>query len=345
MDMRPLGRSNIQVSAVCLGTMNWGSFNSRDEGFAQMDYALSRGVSFWDAAEMYPAPPTEATFGRTEEIIGEWLASRGGRDRIVLATKVVGAGPRFPFLRGGDVRLDRRNIEAAIDASLRRLKTDYVDLYQLHWPDRTTNNFGQLGFSPQDDEAATPLAETLEVLSDLVKGGKVREVGVSNETPWGVMTLLALAEKGVGPRIVSIQNPYSLVNRSFEVGLAEISLREQVSLLAYAPLAGGALSGKYLYGRRPEGARYSVPNNPRYIRREGEVPIARYVALAHQHGLDPAVLAHAFVYGRPFLTSSIVGATSIAQLKTAIDAAEVTLDADCLQAIESIHADASNPCP
>ena len=251
MDYRPLGRSGIEVSAICLGTMTWGTQNSEEEGFAQMDLAVDRGVNFFDAAEMYPVPPTAETQGRTEEIVGNWLQSRKCRDKIVLATKVTGPGPRFSYIRDGDCRLDRKNITAAIETSLQRLRTDYIDLYQLHWPDRATNIFGRLGFDDEADETAVPLEETLEVLDELVRSGKVRSVGLSNETPWGTMTFLKLAEAGKGPRMVSVQNPYSLLNRSFEVGLAEVAIREDCGLLAYAPIAAGVLSGKYLGGARP----------------------------------------------------------------------------------------------
>ena len=346
MEHRPLGRSGIEVSAICLGTMTWGEQNTRDEAFEQMDYALAHGVSFWDTAEMYAAPPREDTFGRTEEIIGEWLNSRGGRDRIVLASKVVGPAPRFPYIREGNPRLDRANIEAALEASLRRLKTDYLDLYQLHWPDRSTNFFGKLGYQHDADEDATPIEETLAVLDDLVASGKVRTVGLSNETAWGVMRFLSLAEQDKGPRAVSVQNPYSLLNRSFEAGLAEVAIREDCGLLAYAPIAAGTLSGKYVNGRRPEKARMTLfPTNTRYFTANGVAATEAYVALAREHGLDPAVMAGAFVYRQPFLTASIVGATSLEQLKTQISAAETVLPDDVLAGIETIHQKYTYPCP
>ena len=255
MEYRRLGRTELRVSAICLGTMTWGEQNSEAEAHAQMDFALDRGVNFWDAAEMYPVPPRAETYGRTESYIGSWLAGRGGRDRIVLATKVAGPDPRLTYVRDGRLRLDRRNIEAALDASLARLRTDYVDLYQLHWPDRRTNVFGRLGYDGPADDGGTPVEETLAALGDLVRAGKVRHVGLSNETAWGTMRHLAMAEAGRGPRMVSVQNPYSLLNRSFEVGLAEVAAREQCGLLAYSPLGMGVLSGKYLDGAAPAGAR------------------------------------------------------------------------------------------
>jgi aryl-alcohol dehydrogenase-like predicted oxidoreductase len=346
MDRRPLGRSGIEVPAICLGTMTWGTQNTQDEGFAQMDFALDRGVNFFDGAEMYPTPPSAETHGRTEEIIGNWLESRKCRDRIVLATKVTGPGPRFPYVREGDCRLDRKNIEQAIGDSLRRLKTDYVDLYQLHWPDRSTNIFGRLGYAPDPQDDPVPLEETLGVLDDLVTAGKVRHVGVSNETPWGLMRYLQLADQGRGPRMVSIQNPYSLLNRSFEAGLAEVAIREDCGLLAYAPIAAGVLSGKYLGGARPEGARLTLnPGNTRYVGPQADAAVAKYVALAREHGLRPEVLANAFVVSRPFVTSSIVGATTLEQLEIQVSAAEVQLTPEILKALDAIHADHTYPCP
>ncbi|CAE7849264.1 tas [Symbiodinium necroappetens] len=326
--------------------MTWGTQNSQDEGFAQMDLAVERGVNFFDAAEMYPVPPSAETYGRTEEIIGNWLQSRKCRDKIVLATKVVGPGPRFPYIRDGACRLDRANIERAIDDSLRRLKTDYVDLYQLHWPDRATNTFGRLGYRPAAEEESVPLEETLGVLADLVAAGKVRHVGLSNETAWGAMTFLKLAEQGRGPRMVSIQNPYSLLNRSFEVGLAEVALREDCGLLAYAPIAAGVLSGKYLDGAQPAGARLTLyPQNDRYKTPAAEPAVRAYVDLARRHGLKPEVLAGAFVLRQPFTTASIVGATSLAQLETQLAALDVQLSEDLLAELEAIHARHTIPCP
>ncbi len=346
MDYRPLGKSDLKVSAVCLGTMTWGEQNSEAEGHAQMDLALERGVSFWDTAEMYPVAPRKETYARTEEIIGTWFASRGGRDRVVLATKAVGPGPRFPYVRDGKQRLDRKNLMQAVDDSLRRLQTDYIDLYQLHWPDRSTNAFGQLGFKPNPAEVMTPIEETLAVLAELVASGKIRHIGVSNETPWGVMRFLALAEAGVGPRLVSIQNPYSLLNRTFEVGLAEVAIREQVGLLAYAPAAAGVLSGKYLGGARPQGSRLErFPDNTRYLTPNAEPATRAYLELAQKHGLDPVRMATAFVLSRPFTTAAIVGATTLAQLENQFAALETELPAELLEALEKVHAVFTYPCP
>ncbi len=345
METRPLGRSGIKVSAICLGTMTWGEQNSQDEAFAQMDYALDRGVFFWDAAEMYPVAPRRETYGRTEEIIGNWFASRGQRDRVVVATKVVGPGSRFGYVRDGKPRLDRKNILAAVDASLQRLQSDYIDLYQLHWPDRNANIFGQIEYTHDPAEEMTPLEETLGALDEAVKAGKIRQVGVSNETAWGLMKYLALAEAGLGPRMVSIQNSYNLINRTFEQALAEVAHREDCGLLAYAPIAAGALTGKYLGGRKPEGARMTLfPQNTRYFTPRAIEATAEYVALAETQGLKPAQMAGAFVYSRPFVTASIVGATSLEQLELQIDAAGLQLSQEVLDGIAAIHARYTYPC-
>jgi len=346
MEYRPLGRSGIEVSAVCLGTMTWGEQNTEAEGHAQMDHALERGVSFWDTAEMYPVAPRAETYGRTEEVIGTWFASRGKRDKVIVATKALGPGSRFPYVRDGKPRHTAAQLIEAVDASLKRLQTDYIDLYQLHWPDRHTNTFGSLGFTPNPEEEMTPIEETLGALDELVTAGKIRSIGLSNETPWGVMRFLALADQGRGPRVVSIQNPYSLLNRSFEVGLAEIAYREDVGLLAYAPAAAGALSGKYLDGARPQGARMTLfPQNTRYFTENGVASTAAYVALAKELGMDPVQMATSFVLSRPFTTAAIVGATSIEQLDNQIDAVGLTLPQEALDRIDAIHSQYTYPCP
>ena len=254
MEYRRLGRTDINVSVICLGTMTWGQQNTQEEAFEQLDYATGNEINFIDTAEMYPVPAMEETFTRTETIIGNWLEKRSRRDDLVIASKIVGPAERFPYVRGGP-RLTRAQINEAIDGSLTRLKTDYVDIYQLHWPDRNSNFFGKLGYVHDANEEFTPIEETLEALHDLVQAGKIRYIGLSNETPWGLMKFLELAEKKGWPRVVSVQNPYGLLNRTYEVGLAECSIREDAGLLAYSPLGGGALSGKYLGGARPEGAR------------------------------------------------------------------------------------------
>lgn len=346
MQHRPLGHTGIKVSVLCLGTMTFGEQNSEAEAHAQLDRAIGAGINFIDTAEMYPVPPRAETQGRTESYIGSWLAARGCRDRVILATKVAGPGDWINWLRGGGHRLDRRNIEAALDASLQRLRTDYVDLYQLHWPDRETNFFGKLGFSPGQDDQSVPLLETLEVLGDLVKAGKVGAVGISNETPWGLMQYLSLAEQHDLPRMASIQNPYSLLNRTFEIGLAEVAIREQCGLLAYSPLGFGVLSGKYMGGQRPEGARLTLFERfNRYSNPESERATADYVELARRHGLDPAQMALAWVTSRPFTTSNIIGATTLEQLDANIASIDLALPDDVIAEIEAIHQTQPNPAP
>ncbi len=346
MELRALGRSEIRVSALCLGTMTFGEQNSEGDAHAQLDRALAAGINFIDTAEMYPVPPRAETVGRTEEYIGTWLKSRGCRERVVLATKVAGPGDWLPHLRGGKGRLDRATIEAALEGSLRRLQTDYVDLYQLHWPDRETNYFGKLGFSPAEQEQSIPLQETLGVLADLVRAGKIRQIGVSNETPWGLMRFLALSEQLGLPRMASIQNPYSLLNRSFEVGLAEVAIREDCGLLAYSPLGFGVLSGKYVDHPRPAGARLTLFERfNRYSNPEARAATTEYVALARRHDLDPAQMALAWVTSRPFTTSNIIGATTLEQLETNLASIDLTLSEDLIGEIEAIHTRHPNPAP
>jgi len=348
VEYRTLGNTDIQVSVVCLGTMTWGEQNSRQQAFEQMDYALSRGVNFFDTAEMYAIPPRADTYGRTEEIIGEWLKARGSRDQVVLASKIAGPGEDWlPHIREGRTRFNRKYISAALDASLKRLQTDYLDLYQLHWPERKTNFFGELGFQPDSSEGElTPLLETLEALDEQVRAGKVRHIGLSNETPWGVMRFLELAEREGLSRPVSVQNPYSLLNRSYEIGMAEISWREKTGLLAYSPLGFGVLSGKYLGGARPAGARLTLyPDYTRYSNPAALAATEKYVALAHRHQLQPAQMALAYVHGRAFLTSTIIGATTMDQLRDNVDSIAVELPAEVLEAIELIHREYPNPSP
>ncbi len=289
MEYRKLGKTDIEVSIICLGTMTWGEQNTQDEAFAQMDYAIEHGVNFFDTAELYAIPPKVETYGKTEQIIGHWLAKTGKRNDIVLASKVAGPGEEWlPHIRNGQSRLDRKNIEAALNDSLTRLQTDYLDLYQLHWPDRSTNFFGHLGYTHDPDDHSISIEETLEVLNDIVSTGKVRHIGLSNETPWGVMSFLKTSEDKQWPRVVSVQNPYSLLNRSFEVGLAEVAIREQTGLLAYSPLGFGVLSGKYLNDQKPVGARISKwPDYDRYMNEQAILATEQYVQLAKQHGLEP----------------------------------------------------------
>ena len=346
MQLRRLGQTDLKVSALCLGTMTFGQQNTEAQAHAQLDRALEAGINFIDTAEMYPVPPMAETQGRTEEYIGSWLAARGARDRVVLATKVAGPGNWVSYLRGGKVRLDRPNIKAAIESSLKRLRTDYIDLYQLHWPDRETNYFGKLGYRHPEEDHSVPLLETLEVLDDLVTTGKVRHIGLSNETPWGTMRMLELAGKHGLPRPVSIQNPYNLLNRTFEIGLAEIAIREQCGLLAYSPMAFGVLSGKYVKGARPTGARLTLFQRfDRYSNPQADAAAADYVALAREHGLDPAQMALAWVTCQPFVTSNIIGATTMAQLEANLGSLDVELSGELVREIEAIHTQQPNPGP
>jgi aryl-alcohol dehydrogenase-like predicted oxidoreductase len=327
--------------------MTWGEQNSQEQAFEQMDHALEQGVNFFDTAEMYSIPPQASTYGSTETIIGNWLKSRGKRDQIVLASKIAGPGEGWvDHIRGGRSRFDRKNIEQALDDSLARLQTDYLDLYQLHWPERSTNFFGRLGYEHSREDDFTPVEETLQVLAEQVEKGKIRHIGLSNETPWGLMKFVETAERLGLPKVVSIQNPYSLLNRSFEVGLAEVAHRERVGLLAYSPLGFGVLSGKYLDGARPAGARISKwPNYSRYTNDQAILATEEYVALAEAHGLSPAQMALAYVNSRPFLTANIIGATSMEQLKENIASIDVELSEDVLAGIEEIHTRYPNPSP
>ncbi|MDY6992567.1 MAG: NADP(H)-dependent aldo-keto reductase [Pseudomonadota bacterium] len=342
-----LGMTELKVSRLCLGTMTWGEQNTEDQAHEQLDYALEQGINFIDTAEMYPVPPRAETYGLTETYIGQWLKTRQQRANIILATKVAGPGDIAHYVRGGP-RLNRQHIHQALEASLQRLQTDYIDLYQVHWPERRTNYFGQLGYSHDDQEHSIALEETLMALAELVQAGKVRYIGVSNESPWGVMTYLHRAQQNNLPQIVSIQNPYNLLNRSYEIGLAEIAHREQVGLLAYSPLAFGVLSGKYLNNMRPSGARLTLFGE-RFTRYSGHPTAlqatADYVHLAQEAGLDPAQMALAYVNSQPFLISNIIGATSLEQLHANIDSINLSLPEEVIEKIETIHQRYPNPCP
>lgn len=349
MEYRKLGRTDLEVSVIGLGTMTWGEQNSEAEAHEQLDYALAQGVNLVDTAEMYPVPPKPETQGLTETYIGTWLAKTGRRNEIILTSKVIGPmrdAKRPGHIRDGKTYLDRKNLTAALDASLKRLQTDYIDLYQLHWPDRTTATFGKLAYPWVKDDYTVPIEETLSVLQDFVRAGKVRHIGVSNETPWGVAQYLKLSETKGLPRIASIQNAYSLLNRVFEIGLSEFTHWEDVSLLAYSPLAMGVLTGKYLDGARPEGARLTrFTRFTRYEGPEAESAARQYVQLAREHGLSPAQMALAWVNSRPFVASNLIGATTMEQLKENIASAQVQLSPEVLEGIERIHRSQPNPCP
>ena len=345
MDTTKLGNSDLTVSKVCLGTMTWGTQNSETDAHQQLDYAVSRGINFIDTAEFYSVPPNAESYGKTEAMIGHWLKKQP-RDKIVLATKIAGAGRTIEWVRDGQLHFDRKNIRAAIEASLTRLQTDYVDLYQLHWPDRNTPIFGQYQFDPAKERDSVPIAETLAALAELVTEGKVRAIGLSNETPWGVMQFLRHAEQLNLPRVVSVQNAYNLLNRSWESGLAEIGFRENIALLPYSALAFGFLSGKYLADPAADGRATLFPGfAQRYTKENVQPAVAAYVALAKRHNLTPAQLAQAFVASRWFVTSTIIGATTLAQLAENIDACALTLSDEVLQEIEALHLRYTNPAP
>lgn len=350
MEYRKLGGSDVLVSAIGLGTMTWGEQNTESEAHAQIDYALDRGVTLIDTAEMYPVPPTPESQGSTERYIGSWLAKHPqAREKIVLATKIAGPArqPHNPrYLRGESNQFDRKNLTEALHGSLKRLQTDYVDLYQLHWPDRSTTTFGRSAYPWIDDAYTVPIEETLEVLGSFVKAGKVRHIGVSNETPWGVAQFLRAAERLGLPRIVSIQNPYSLLNRTFEGGLSEFSHRENVGLLAYSPLAFGWLTGKYEQGARPSGARITLFERfQRYNSPQAVKATSAYVALAKRFGLSPTQFALSFVNTRPFVTSNLIGATSLEQLRENIASIDVKLPEEALTEIDALQKEQPNPAP
>lgn len=352
MHYRRLGHTDLDVSLICLGTMTWGEQNSEAEAHAQLDLAIEHGVNFIDTAELYPVPPRAETYGLTEQYIGTWLQQRGQRERIILATKVAGPTPvptdmDLSYMRNGPTQVDRDQIDHALEGSLRRLQTDYIDLYQVHWPARRTNFFGRLGHDGQSANGnETPILETLNALDRHVRAGRIRYIGLSNETPWGLAEYLRLAEQHDLPRVVSVQNPYNLLNRSYEVGLAEFAPRSGVGLLAYSPLAFGVLSGKYLGNERPEGARLTRWQRfGRYLAPEAMVPMRDYIEVAQHHGLDPAQMALAYVNSRSFVTSNIIGATTIAQLNSNLSSVELTLPDSAIAQIEAIHCRQPNPCP
>jgi len=356
MKYRKLGTTDLDVSVICLGTMTFGEQNSQLDGFELMDYAIERGVNFIDTAEIYPIRPQKKTYGKSEEIIGNWLKTKKNRNEIILASKVASGNPagigfsELAWIRKGgkNLRFDRDNLNKAVNASLKRLQTDYIDLYQLHWPERKEVVFGQLDYryNPSDTEW-TPIEEVLENLDELVKSGKVRYVGLCNETPWGIINYLKIAEEKKLPRMMSVQNGYSLVNRIFDISHSEVSIKENCGLLAYSPLAGGRLSGKYMNGKKPKSSRYTLFPK-RFSRHQivrGESAIEKYLGLAKKYNITPSTFANAFVNDRPFVTSNIIGATSREQLQENINSINITLTGEMLKDIEDIHLLDPNPCP
>lgn len=335
-----LGTSGLEVPVICLGTMTWGQQNTEAEAHEQLDYAVNeRGINFIDTAEVYPIPPEKSTQGLTETYIGNWIAQRGRRDDLIIASKVCVAGGLLQTRDTSDVRFDYRNIMDAVEGSLQRLQIDYLDLYQIHWPERSTNFFGKRGYTHNHNDNSTSIHETMKVLAQLVESGKVRHIGISNETPWGVAEFIRVAREYNLPLVTSIQNQYSLVNREFEIGLAEFSMRENIPLLAYSVLNMGVLSGKYLDDARPAGARFTLSerNSERYNTPEIQDAVRAYVDIAKRHDLDPATLAIAYVCSREFVASVIIGASNMDQLKVCIDAGEVTLSPEVIAEIEAVH--------
>ncbi|MGG6292851.1 NADP(H)-dependent aldo-keto reductase [Leptolyngbya sp. AN02str] len=345
MKYLPLGASGLEVSALCLGTMTFGQQNTEAEAHTQLDYAIAQGINFIDTAEMYPVPARAETQGRTEALIGSWLA-RQTRDRLIVATKIAGPSRGLKWIRGGSHAVDRANIRQAVEDSLQRLQTDYIDVYQIHWPDRYVPLFGETQFDPARDRPTIPIEEQLQAFAEVIQAGKIRYLGLSNETAWGVASFCRIAEQLGLPKVVSIQNAYHLMNRTFEQGLAECCLREQIGLLAYSPLAFGNLTGKYLrsadaHGRMKEFAGFGQ----RYLKPRVEEAIAAYVNLAQQVGLTPVELALAFVQSRWFMTSTIIGATTLEQLQENIATASMTLSPDVLAEVDAIHQRIPNPAP
>lgn len=346
MQYKKLGTTDLKVSLICLGSMNWGEQNSEQEAHEQLDYALSRGINFIDTAEIYPIPPNGASQGRTETYIGTWLKKRKKRDDVIIASKVSSRSDNT-YLRNGPIpRLDRKNIRIAIEGSLKRLGTDYIDLYQTHFPDRNTNFFGKRGYMHDSKDKPVPIEETVAALAELVQEGKIRYFGVSNETAWGVMEYFRASKEHNLPRIQSIQNPYSLLMREYETSLAEISIREQLSLLVYSPLAHGVLTGKYRNGKLPKGSRFDYSkgrNAHRYNPPHAQPAVDAYWKLAKKYGMNLTQLALAFVNSREFVTSNIIGATSMKQLQEDIASIDITLSKEILAEIEQIHLVYPNP--
>ncbi len=344
MNYKKLGNTDLDVSTICLGTMTWGEQNTPDEAFEQMDFALSNGVNFWDTAELYAVPPRKETYGDTEEIIGNWFEKTKKRKEVILATKV--AGPARDYLRNGENSFTGPNLESALNNSLKRLKTDYIDLYQLHWPERNVNNFGRLGYVHKENEW-NKFEDVLGELDKYIKAGKIRYVGLSNETPWGALNYLQLSKDKNLPRMMSIQNPYSLLNRSYEVGLAEVSIREKVGCLAYSPLASGYLTGKYRNKNFPKGSRMERDFDfwTRYRKPNTEAAVELYFKICEKHNLNMTQMSIKFCEIQEFMTSVIIGATTMEQLKSDIESVNVNLSNDVIEEINQVQTIYPNPCP
>lgn len=340
-----LPHTDIKVSKICLGTMTWGNQNTQDEGFVQMDLALDKGVNFFDVAELYPVPATADTYAETERIIGNWFTKTGNRDKVVLATKIAGPGDYTAHIR--TTGFSKNALNEAVNDSLKRLQTDYIDLYQLHWPERQTNTFGVRDYKHNpNDKWNDNFNEVLNSLDELVKSGKIRQIGISNEKAWGTMRYLEESRAHSLPRPITIQNAYSLLNRVFEGDMAEIAIREDIGLLAYSPMAFGVLSGKYIKGTAADNARLKLfPRFARYSSEQSTEAAKRYLKIAEDNGMTLAQMSLAFVNERPFITSNIIGATNLKQLEENIDSIDISLSSEVMKAIENVHAELPNPAP
>ena len=345
MNYRKLGNTDLNVSTICLGTMTWGEQNTQEEGFEQMSYSLDQGINFWDTAEIYAIPPKKDTYGKTEEIIGNWFKKNKKRDKIILASKI--AGPGLSWIRNGKSEYNRKNLIDATNSSLKRLKTDYIDLYQLHWPERKTNYFGQLGYEHNEKNNWNQFEEILIALDELIKSGKIKYIGISNETAWGLSKFLEISKLKGLPKMMSVQNPYNLLNRTYEVGLAEISIREKSGLLAYSPLASGVLSGKYRNGNLPDGSRMKLFGDrfPRYKTINATGAIEEYYKISKKYNLDLSQMSLKFCEIQPFMTSIIIGATTMEQLKTDVESVNVNLSNEIIKEINEVQKKYPNPCP
>ena len=347
MNYKKLGNTDLDVSTICLGTMTWGEQNTQEEGFQQMDYALDHGVNFWDTAEIYSIPMREETYGETERIIGNWFQKTKKRDKVVIATKVCG-NTSNKYIRGGGYNFGKKKISEALEESLKRLKTDYIDLYQLHWPERNTNFFGKHGYEhDENDNDWTPFEEILESLKKFIEQGKIRYIGLSNETAWGLSKFLEISKLKDLPKMMSVQNPYNLLNRTYEVGLAEISVRERSGLLAYSPLAFGYLTGKYRNGNLPKGSRIERDGNfwTRYNKPNAENAVEKYYEIAKKHNINFAQMSVKFCEIQPFMTSVIIGATRMEQLKENIESVNIKLSEELIKDLNDIQKIYPNPCP
>jgi len=345
MNFKKLGNTDLKVSTICLGTMTWGEQNTQKDAFQQMDYAEDCDINFFDTAELYAVPPNKKTYGKTEEIIGNWFKQKNNREKIVLATKI--SGPGLSWIRDGGLQYTEKNIKKAIDDSLKRLKTDFIDLYQLHWPERNTNYFGRLGYEHTEEKKCNDFKSILEILKKFINQGKIRYIGLSNETAWGLSKFLEISKIFELPKMMSVQNPYNLLNRTYEIGLAEISIREKSGLLAYSPLAFGFLSGKYRNNNLPEGSRMKLFEDffPRYKSNSATKAIEDYYKIAKKYNLSLAQMSLAFINSRSFVTSNIIGATTMEQLKENVGSLNIKIDKEIIQEINSIHKNNPNPAP